>query len=197
MLWRLLCSDNSWAAAKGPHADRDLMLHLLVLMILGAPLAWHKLKGGVAVEWIGYALDLSRFELGVTEKRTQWAIRWIEDKIRERCVRLGEMREGLGRLQFVAGPLEHLRPFLGPIYGWVSAAPRYAKPRMPVMIRLILEFIAKELTMGNMVQCAIAELDLGEVFRPDAKAEGDTVAIGAEAQTAPNRRPGKRRSGEA
>ena len=107
----------------------------------------------MSIEWIGYALDLSRFELGITEKRTQWAIRWISDKIREGCVRLGEMREGLGRLQFVAGPLEHLRPFLGPIYGWVAAAPRYAKPRMPVMIRLILEFIVRELSAGNMVQC--------------------------------------------
>ena len=28
------------------------------------------------------------------------------------------------------------------------------------------------------VQCAVAELDLGEVFRLDAKAEGETVAIG-------------------
>ena len=79
-------------------------------------MAWHKLRGGAVLEWIGYALDVGRFEIGITEKRVQWAIRWIGDKCREGQVRLGELREGLGRLQFIAGPLDHLRPFLGPLY---------------------------------------------------------------------------------
>jgi hypothetical protein len=149
-----------------------------VLGVLGTPLAWHKLHGGETLEWIGYALDVGRFELGVTEKRTQWAIRWVQDKVREGSVRLGELREGLGRLQFVAGPLDHLRPFLGPLYAWVSAGPRYAKPKLPVMIRLILEFFAKELAVSGMSSCRRSDVDLGEVFRLDAKAEGETVAIG-------------------
>ena len=46
------------------------------------------------------------------------------------------------------------------------------------MIRLILEFLAKELRGCGMAVCAQAEVDLGEMFRLDAKAEGDTVAIG-------------------
>ena len=127
------------------------MLHLLVLGVVGTPLAWHKLHGGESLEWIGYALDVGRFEIGVTEKRTQWAIRWAQDKAREGAVRLGELREGLGRLQFVAGPLDHLRPFLGPLYAWVSRGPRYAQPKLPVMIRLILDFLAKEFAVGGMI----------------------------------------------
>ena len=59
----------------GERADRDLILHLLVLGILGTPLAWHKLKGGAVLEWIGYALDVGRFELGISELRAQWAVR--------------------------------------------------------------------------------------------------------------------------
>jgi hypothetical protein len=177
-LWLLLYSDDSWATAQGEQVDRDLLLHLLVLVVLGTPLAWHKLKGGHVLEWIGYAIDVGRFEIGVTEKRVHWAIRWIDDKVREGEVRLGELREGLGRLQFVAGPLEHLRPFLGPLYAWASAGHRFARPRLPVMIRLVLEFLAKELAVGGMVSCATGLEDLGEVFRLDAKAEGSTVAIG-------------------
>ena len=178
MLWLLLYSDDCWATASGQYPERDLLLHLLVLCVVGTPLAWHKLHGGPVLEWIGYALDVGRFEIGVTEKRIQWAMRWIEDKVREGTVRLGELREGLGRLQFVAGPLDHLRPFLGPLYAWASAGPRYAKPRLPVMIRLILEFLAKELAVGGMIPCQQSDVDLGEVFRLDAKAEGETVAIG-------------------
>ena len=95
------------------------------------------------------ALDVGRFDIGVTEKRAQWAIRWVQDKVLEGAVRLGELREGLGRLQLVAGPLDNLGPFLGPLYAWVSAGPRYAKPKLPVMIRLILDFLAKELAVGG------------------------------------------------
>ena len=75
MLWLLLYSDDSWATARGEQADRDLLLHLLVLVVFGTPLAWHKLRGGAVLEWIGYALDVGRFEIGITEKRVQWAIR--------------------------------------------------------------------------------------------------------------------------
>ena len=93
-------------------------------------------------------------------------------------MRLGELREGLGRLQFLAGPLEHLRPFLGPLYAWSCAGPRYARPRMPVMILLILRFLAAELGRRRMSRCASKARDLGELFRLDAKTEGEEAAIG-------------------
>ena len=41
-----------------------------------------------------------------------------------------------------------------------------------------MEFLAKELSVGGMVSCRQSDVDLGEVFRLDAKAEGETVAIG-------------------
>ena len=46
------------------------------------------------------------------------------------------------------------------------------------MILLILELLARDLSAGGMINCAQGEVDLGEVFRLDAKAEGETVAIG-------------------
>ena len=94
--------------------------------VIDAPLSWHKMTGGIESERVGYLLDVGCFRIGVTEARAQWAIRRIDDKIRERRVYLGELREGLGRLQFLAGPLEQVRPFLGPLYAWASAGPRYA-----------------------------------------------------------------------
>ena len=46
------------------------------------------------------------------------------------------------------------------------------------MIRLILEFFSQELSACSMAPCTDRARDLGEVFRLDAKAEGDAVAIG-------------------
>ena len=49
---------------------------------------------------------------------------------------------------------------------------------MPVMILLILKFLASELSRKRMSRCAAKTRDLGELFRLDAKAEGEEVAIG-------------------
>ena len=117
-IWTMLYSDDGWLVGCTARYEIRLLLHFLILVVVGTPLAWRKLCGGVDTEWVGYALGICRFELGISEKRAQWVVRWCSDKARERCVRLGELREGLGRLQVLAGPLEHLRPFLGPLYAW-------------------------------------------------------------------------------
>ena len=177
-LWALLYSDDGWLTGRGEHFERSLVLFMFVLSLINAPLSWHKMTGGVQSEWVGYLLDVGRFQIGISEARAAWVARWIEDKLREQRVRLGELREGLGRLQFVAGPLEHIRPFLGPLYQWASAGPGYARPAIPIMIHLILKFIASEIKRERMSSCPSKTKQLGEIFRLDAKAEGEQVAIG-------------------
>ena len=46
------------------------------------------------------------------------------------------------------------------------------------MLLLILKYIGDELRRGRMSECRSRTKDLGEVFRLDAKAEGENVAIG-------------------
>ena len=177
-LWVLLFADDGLSVGQGPYFERALLFHLFLLEVLGTPFKWRKIRGGIQAEWIGYLLDLSRFELGITEARTQWCIRWASDKSRERSVSLQEMREGLGRLCFVSGPLEHLRPLLGPLYAWACRGPRFARRPLPVVLRLILDFLALQLSESHMCGCSEPTKVPGELFRLDAKAEGNEVAIG-------------------
>ena len=154
-IWALLYSDDGKLTGRTQYPERGLLLFLLTLVIVRLPLSWHKLKGGMQVEWIGYwVFDVGRFEMGVAASRVAWASRWLTDKANEESVRLGELREGLGRLQFLAGPVEYIRPFLGPIYAWASIGGRFAKPKLPTMILFIMKFIAKELQHGHMMPCA-------------------------------------------
>lgn len=81
-------------------------------------------------------------------------------------------------MQFLAAPVEYIRPFLGPIYAWASIGGRFAKPKLPTMILLIMKFIAKELEHRHMMPRAARFEDLGEMIRMDAKAEGDKIVIG-------------------
>ena len=177
-IWALLYSDDGWLVGRTERFEVGLLLHLFVLLVVGVPLSWHKVSGGIQCDWIGYYLDVGRFEVGVSATRAAWAVRWLEDKARERRVQLGELREGLGRLQFLAGPLEHLRPFLGPLYAWSCAGPRYLRPLLPVMVLIILRYLASELKRERMTRCTTKARDVGEFFRLDAKAEGEEVAIG-------------------
>ena len=177
-LYALLYSDDGKLTGRTERYERGLLLHLFILVILNLPISWHKAKGGLEVEWIGYWVDAGRFQLGISASRAAWASRWLTDKATEGRIRVGELREGLGRLQFITGPVEYLRPFLGPLYSWCAAGPRYAQPKLPMMVILIMRYLAEELKTSHMMPCERRAQHIGEVFRMDAKAEGDTVVIG-------------------
>lgn len=177
-LWALIYSDDGNLMSGEVWKERSLILHLFVLVVLGVPLAWHKVRGGVEAEWIGYWLDLGRFELGVSALRAASAASWLNDRVREGSAQLGELLQGIGKIGFITGAVEFLRPFLGPLYAWASAGPWFARSRLPPMILLIMKYLAKELLEVRMMPCEQKAQQLGEVFRMDAKAEGDTVVIG-------------------
>ena len=177
-IWALIYSDDGNLMAGEEWRERSLLLHLFVLVVLGVPLAWHKVRGGVEEEWIGYWLDYSRFEIGISESRTKWCIRWLRDTVSMRRVAFGEMREALGRLVFATGPLEFLRPILGPLFSWASAGPRHRRPKLPAMILLLLTFLADKLEVSHMAKCEDTSRDLGELFRLDASAGEKSVSVG-------------------
>ena len=57
-LWALLYSDDGDLTGRTDYPERGFLLFLLTLVLVRLPLSWKKLRGGVQVEWIGYALDL-------------------------------------------------------------------------------------------------------------------------------------------
>ena len=129
-------------------------------------------------EWIAYRLDVSRFELGISMTRAHRASPWLADKATEGRVKLGELREGLGRLRSVTGAIEFLRPCLGLLYAWAPAGPRHARPKLPVMVVPIMRYLSTELAEVRAMPCQRRANFFGEVFRLDAKAEDDTAAVG-------------------
>ena len=49
---------------------------------------------------------------------------------------MASFEEGLGRIMFVAGALEHERPFLGPLYKFLTMHPRDSVRRVPSYVAL-------------------------------------------------------------
>ena len=85
----------------------------------------------------------------------------------------------LGRLAFAFTALPLLRPFLGPLYAWSAAVGPVEARTLPKSVRLIFAFIAKAMRQTGRLQPVGRESDTEvELFRTDARADGEEVWIG-------------------
>ena len=48
-----------------------------------------------------------------------------------------KLKEALGRFVFATGPVEHLRPMLGPLFSWSASGPRHKTTKLPLMLLLL------------------------------------------------------------
>ena len=89
-----------------------------------------------------------------------------------------DLRSALGRLVFVAGALHEVRPFLGPIFAWSSVMKGGTYGKMPDAMVLLLEYLRALLQGERMTVARPIARELTDVFRVDAKAEGEIVVVG-------------------
>ena len=143
--WQLLFADDLHWAAGGSMGPLNLLLLVFFMVVAGVPFSWTKFRGGHSVEWVGYWVDYSRFEAGISEARANWIMKWIQRTLSDGAVLVRSLGEALGRFGFTAGALEHLRPFLGPLYAWQAAMPKGAFLQLPVMIKIILRYLLNQL----------------------------------------------------
>ena len=178
-LFQLLYSDDYLWEASGGSAHEDLLLAVFFLEIAGVPLAWRKFRGGLTVDWIGYWSDLNLRLIGISAPRAAWLMRWADRILTEGAVHMGDFASVLGRWGFALQAIDLLRPFLGPLYAWAAAVPRYAVMPLPAMVRLIVLFLKRMLQEGfRSLPCGSGADWVPEAFRADAKAEGEEVRIG-------------------
>ena len=133
----------------------------------------------MSMEWLGYWLDYARFEIGITEKRSAWLIRWITEVLDGKSVLVRNLTEGLGRLGFASGVLEWHRPFLAPLYAWTAVVPQGAYIELPPMLRLVMMHLRNRMVEGaRTVKCLPIEDHREEIFRTDAAASDKVATLG-------------------
>lgn len=94
--------------------------------------------------------------------------------------RAGVDPEGfLGCLGFVCGASEHFRPCLGPLYVWAATHSLRSAHPLPEFVRLAFHFLLGRFLEGqSTIGPAAPRRDQRELFRADAKASEDMVAVG-------------------
>ena len=141
-------------------------------------MAWHKVKAGTRIEWVGYQLDVSGFEVGICDGKREWLLSWLDSGLKEGGVVGRNLRATLGRFCFVDRALDHIKPFLSPGFAWSAVLHPSAFHLLPEAIAVLMLWIRSKVAQMSVRHCRPLRHDSGEIFRVNAKAEGDCVVIG-------------------
>ena len=183
-LWnlQLVYVDDLHLLTAGP--DKFLILWMVLAAayeVVGTPFAYHKFKGGVAVDYIGYHVSYATWSAGVSDSRARWVISWISNAEESDWVVVGRaMVELTGRLTFVARILTWLKPFLAPLlHSRTSVLARGTACRMPALVHVSLVYIRAQLLEGHrLVPAPTRPSSLQQLFRTDAKCEVGRIVLG-------------------
>ena len=175
----LLFADDIMMLASRAAEIVDLGALLFIWVAFGLPFKWRKFRGGHEVEWIGYWMSLETFQLGISAKRAAWLKDWVDKVVGQGFVEMRDFSAVLGRLCFVMGALEYLRPFTAPLFAWAAAVGHSGKMKIPWSVAFLLKYLMEALEGdGRAAKVRPRSSSIGPAFRADAKAEGQLVCIG-------------------
>ena len=177
-LWVLLFADDFNLTGSGATFARAILAFVWWLVILGVPISWKKSKGGLVYTWVGYEISLRDWKLGVSATRAEWVIGWLSRSMEARRVNTGDLREALGRMVFVYGALSYDKPFLAPLFVFLSLHPAGVERRLPLYARIVMKWLRDRLQERRMHPLHRRATIKDSVLRVDAKAEGMAVAVG-------------------
>lgn len=89
-----------------------------------------------------------------------------------------EFKAGVGRLGFLAGAIAGVRPFLAPLYAVASRVGGTSYMEMHLAVRLAISFFNFWIQREPMRELRRPPVTSGEIFRVDAAADHDGIAIG-------------------
>ena len=144
--FQLLFADDLKMVAAGEDKYDRIWYMLVAWLMLGTPFRWPKFRGGVCLEFVGFYMDYCKFEVGLSERRTNWIVQWVEDARRnEGIVTHRSFVELVGRLVYAGQVLVWLKPLMAPLHAWKGAIAPGTAATLPQTVSVILLFIAKML----------------------------------------------------
>ena len=99
----LIFVDDIHMASGGVNRWLSLWRFIILLEMAGLPFSFHKFCGGFQMDFVGFWVDFTRFEIGMSEKRVAWLVKFVEELIsNEWLVHMRRLQEFHGRLGFAA-----------------------------------------------------------------------------------------------
>ena len=176
--WHMLVADDFLLEAGGPEYRSALMAFFVLCAVSGAPLSWNKTAGGDTVSWVGFELLLRSHKLGISQRRAEWFTRWTREVAQAGHVNISTFEEGLGRVMYVAGALEYERPFLAPLYKFMSLHPRGSVRKVPAYVSFFLAHLSRQIEENRHYSCATEQRSSAVSPRVDAQASESRTGLG-------------------
>ena len=171
--------DDLHGVFTGERKFLHLWIWLLAYEMAGTPFGYHKFKGGFASEFVGFQIRYDKTEVGISAKRGDWIIQWINKAEQNRfVVQAREFTEFLRRLGFISQLLTWLKPHLAPLFSWSAVTAAGTVCRLPDTVILTLLYISKEFSRETfLVSARRPTCSEGDQFRTDAKCTDTYIVL--------------------
>ena len=77
--WQLVYADDLHLTCMGARKFFNLWMALLIYELLGTPFSYRKFSGGLKVQFLGYLLDYQECLIGITKRRGEWLVAFVEE----------------------------------------------------------------------------------------------------------------------
>ena len=89
---------------------------MILFLILGIPMSWHKASLSARVTWIGWSICVEAWTISVPDSKVTVIVNQIQTLLTAYPPTLKDLQSVLGRLLWLTGAWHHLRPLLIPLY---------------------------------------------------------------------------------
>ena len=103
---------------------------------------------------------------------------WFSKALKARQLDPAQLREALGRLGFVYGAFQYDRPFLAPLFEFLSLHRPGREVRLPLYVLIVLRWLRDRIRARRSHPLRRRAYLGKSLLRLDAKAEGLSVAVG-------------------
>ena len=141
--WHKLVADDNHLEGEQYRFCTDVVLHYL----------FHHgctfVSGGETVTWVGFELLHRTRQPGISQGRADWFRRWTTEDPSSSSVHTSSFEEGVGQVMYVAWALKFERPFLGPLYKFMSLNP------VPPYVSFFLRHLAEQIAQRRHHDCSV------------------------------------------
>ena len=175
----MLVADDYHLDAGGAKYRAALFHFFTLCATANVPLSWSKTAGCDVVSWVGFELFHRTRMLGITQRRADWLTKWSREVAAAPVVNMASFEGGLGRVMYVVSALEYERPFLAPLYRFMTMHPRGSTRKVPALRAFHPELHCRRSCQKRATILVIQFCGVKGVHpRVDAQASDDRTGVG-------------------
>ena len=171
--WHVLIADWQEVASIAPHSST----YSLFVSSPGSLFLGQRPQGLTWRPGFVSSYSTAHTSSGFSQRRAEWFIMWTRTTAELKTVHLAKFEEGLGRIMYVTGVLEHERPFMAPLYKFMTIHPRHSVQAVASFVAFFLRFLAGQIEQRRHCACAVQTYPPSAV-RVDAQASAERTDIG-------------------